>query len=184
MGGTEMDSKAMEEKALRFEVCRDENSLELERMVLALYREDSYGEKISRRKIRATMEELSLRPEKGAIILFWIGGAVVGYTIIIYYWSNEYGGDIACIDEFYVKHTWRRKGIGTSFIDHIVTVKAGGLKGLQVEITPANGKALAFYSQEGFSSVKNRRLFKKLYARPAGVSDIFESNESGFYNPS
>ncbi len=153
----------MNEKTLRFEVCRDEDLLELERMVLALYRKDSYGERMSRRKVRATMKELSSHPEKGAMPLFWIGEAVIGYAIIIYYWSNEYGGDIASIDEFYVKRIWRRKGIGRSFIDHIATVKAGGLKGLQVEITPGNGQALASYSQQGFSSVKNQRLFKKLY---------------------
>jgi hypothetical protein len=26
-----------------------------------------------------------------------VGEAVVGYALVIYYWSNEYGGDIACI---------------------------------------------------------------------------------------
>lgn len=109
---------------------------------------------------------------------------MVEYAIIIYYWNKEYGGGIASMDEFYVKHTWRRKGIGTPFIDHIATVKAGWLKGLQVEITPASGQALAFYSRQGFSPVKNRCLFKKLHGKPAGVSDIFESNESSFQNPS
>lgn len=168
-----MDSKAMSEKALRFEACRDEDLPELERMVFALYREDFYGEKMSHRKIRATMEELSRHPEKGAITLFWVGEAVIGYAISIYSWSNEYGGNIASIDELYVKRTWRRKKIGTSFIDHIATVKAGGLRGLQVEITPANRQALAFYSQQGFSSAKNRHLFKKLHGRPAGERGIF-----------
>ncbi len=179
-----MDAKAMNEKAPRFDVCRGEDLLELERMVFALYREDFYGEKMARRKIRATMEELLSHPEKGTIILFWVGEAVVGYAIIIYYWSNEYGGDIASIDEFYVKRTWRRNGIGTCFIDRIATTKGGNLKGLQVEITPANQRALAFYSQQGFSSLKSRHLFKKLHRRPTGVGNTFKSDEPGFQNPS
>jgi GNAT superfamily N-acetyltransferase len=157
----------MNEEFPRFEIFRDRDLVELERMVFALYREDSYGGKMSRRKIRDTVWELSLHPSKGTIIVFRIGEAVVGYAIVIYYWSNEYGGDIVSIDELFVKPPWRRKGIGTSFIEYIATTKARYLKGLQVEVTPVNERALDFYSQRGFLSSENRYLFRKLHRRAA-----------------
>ena len=135
---------------------------DLEQMVHALYQEDSYGEPMSRRKIRQTVKELLSKPEKGNVTMFCIGEKIIGYAIIIYYWSNEYGGDLAFIDELYVKPQWRRKKIGTSFIEYVSTLKSGYLKGLQVEVNPANEKALTYYRHRGFTPSMNRYLFKKL----------------------
>ena len=100
--------------------CMDDLA-ELEQMILALYREDPPGEKMSLKKIRRTVQELLSHPEKGNINIFCVDDTVVGYAIVIYYWSNEYGGNIASIDEFYVKPLWRGKGIGTSFLELVAT---------------------------------------------------------------
>ena len=140
----------------------DHDLLELEEMIFALYREDAYGEVMSRQKIQRTVQELLKCPEKGNITMFCLDEAVVGYAFVIYYWSNEYGGDIAFIDEFYVKPPWRGKGIGISFFKYVATVKAAYVKGLQVEVTPINERAFAYYSRQGFEATKNRHLFKKL----------------------
>ena len=131
-------------------------------MVLALYQEDPPGEAMSPQKIQRTVKELSLHPDKGAIIIIRVGDTIVGYAIVIYYWSNEYGGDIACVDELYVKPSWRNRGIGASCLTHMASAKAPDLKGLQVEITPANMRAFEFYSRQGFTPMANRHLFKKL----------------------
>jgi ribosomal protein S18 acetylase RimI-like enzyme len=136
---------------------------DLQQMILALYREDPPGQKMSRQKIRRTTQELSLHPEKGAITIIHVGKTVVGYTIVVCYWSNEYGGNIACIDELYVKPSWRNRGIGSSCLDHIADAKGTDVKGLQVEITPANKKALAFYSRRGFKPMPNCHLFRSLH---------------------
>jgi len=72
------------------------------------------------------------------------------------------GGNIALIDECYVKPAWRDKGIGTSFIKYVSTTKAPCLKGIGAEVTRANKRVLAFYSRQGFASAQNRYLFKKL----------------------
>ena len=135
---------------------------ELEAMILALYQEDPPGEEMSSRKVQFTIRELALHPDKGSITILCAGEAIVGYALVIYYWSNEYGGDIASIDELYVKPAWRGKGVGTAFLEHLVTDAAGALRGLWVEVTLANMKALAYYSRHGFAPVANRHLFRKL----------------------
>jgi GNAT superfamily N-acetyltransferase len=149
-------------KTPQFKAFCDKDLLELERMIFALYREDPCGERISRRKIRDTVQELIRHPEKGTISIFRVGEAVVGYSIVIYYWSNEFGGNIALIDECYVKPSWRDKGIGTSFIKYVSAAKAACLKGIGAEVTPVNKRAVAFYSRQGFTLAQNRCLFKKL----------------------
>lgn len=135
---------------------------ELEAMVLALYAEDVYGEPMSSDKIQRTVQELERHPQKGQIILFWLAEAVVGYAIIIYFWSNEYGGNIATLDEFYVKPEWRGKGIGTAFLSHLAATEDTSVKGIQLEVTPSNERALAYYLRQGFSPAANRHLFKTL----------------------
>jgi GNAT superfamily N-acetyltransferase len=145
-----------------FRLLKDEDMPELQRMVLALYREDPPGQPMSVRKIWHTIAELSAHPDKGAITIMHVGDAIVGYAIVIYYWSNEYGGNIAHIDEFYVKPSWRNKGIGSSYVEHIAKIRGINLKGIHVETTPANQEASAFYLRRGFKLAKNRHMFRKL----------------------
>ncbi len=145
-----------------FRVLNDEDIAELQMMVLALYREDPPGQPMSPGKIRNTVTELSTHPDKGAIIIMHVGDAIVGYSIVIYSWSNEYGGNIGLIDELYVKPSWRNRGIGSSYLKYLTKArKEVNLKGLHVETTPVNQRALGFYSRQGFKQAKNRHMFRK-----------------------
>jgi GNAT superfamily N-acetyltransferase len=132
------------------------------RMVFSLYREDPCGERMSRRNINRSVHELSSHPEKGTIYVFRYGASVVGYAIVINYWSNEYGGNILSIDELFIKPDWRGKRIGTSFIDYLTGLKGRCTKGIQVEATPTNKNALAFYNSRGFQLSKNLFLLKTI----------------------
>jgi len=135
---------------------------ELEQMTLALYREDPSSEGMTPEKIHQTVQELKRRPERGEIQVFWCGETVVGYAILIHYWSNEYGGNIEMIDEVYVKPPWRGKGIGSAFLEHLGHNAGASVKGLQLEVTPRNNRANALYARHGFRPAKNQHLFKKL----------------------
>jgi GNAT superfamily N-acetyltransferase len=148
---------------IRFKAYCKELLPELQEMVFSLYLEDPCGEKISLNKIKSTTQELLSHPEKGTIFLFEIGESIAGYAIVIYYWSNEYGGDIAFIDEFFVKLPWRKKGVGSSFIKYIANLKSRTFKAIQVEVTPRNKKAFTFYQSHGFKPVLNKPLVKKLF---------------------
>ena len=133
---------------------------ELEEMILALYSEDDYGEPMSVEKIDKTIAELQRHPEKGNITIFENEHGVVGYAIIIFFWSNELGGNVAEIDELYVKSEWRNKGIGTKFLDYLTNRKMLKIVGLQLEVTPTNERALDYYNRYGFKESKNKHLYK------------------------
>ncbi len=149
-------------KSPAFSPLTDADRSEFEAMVLALYREDPTGQTMSPTKVRRTVAELSARPDKGDIILMRTLETIVGYAIVVYFWSNEYGGNIAHIDELYVRPGWRNMGIGSSCIEHVARMKGKGLKGVRLEVTPANRKAFAFYSRRGFKLEKNRHMFREL----------------------
>lgn len=137
-------------------------------MVLALYAEDRYGAPMTREKIAGTVRELTRRPVKGRIVTFCAGQAIVGYAIVIHYWSNEYGGDIATLDELYVKPAWRNRGIGAAFLEYVARPGEHNVVALQLEVTPTNERALQYYLRHGFAPDANRHLFRKLAHDPAG----------------
>jgi ribosomal protein S18 acetylase RimI-like enzyme len=147
---------------LRFSPLTDADVPDIEAMVLALYREDPTGQKMSLRKIRRTVAELCSHPDRGSITIMHVGKIVAGYAVVIYFWSNEYGGNIAHIDELYVRPQWRSRGIGASFIEHVAKTKGKRLKSMRLEATPANERAFVFYSRHGFKLVQNRHMCREL----------------------
>ena len=154
---------SIRKESLRFSLLAAAEVPDFEAMVLALYREDPTGQRMSRAKIRRTVAELCSHPDRGSITIAHVGDIVAGYAVIIYFWSNEYGGNVAHIDELYVRPQWRSRGIGASFIEHVAGTKGRRLKGVRLEVTPANERAFTFYSRHGFKLEKNRHMLLKLH---------------------
>jgi len=135
---------------------------DIERMITGLYTDDPSTEGMTVEKIRRTIEELAQHPEKGTIVIFETDRAVVGYSLVVHFWSNEYGGTIEVIDELYIRPEWRGKGIASAFLQHLVATAGRSVKGFQLEVTPRNERARALYIRHGFRPAKNEHLFRKL----------------------
>jgi ribosomal protein S18 acetylase RimI-like enzyme len=134
---------------------------ELEQMMGKLYAEDPEGEPITRDKLCATVQELATHPAKGRIVILTVEQAIVGYALVIFYWRNEYGGNIVHIDELYVKGSWRNRGIATQFLADLQHWDSATTKALQLEVTPSNDRAYAYYQKLGFVPSPNTHLVKK-----------------------
>ncbi len=135
---------------------------DLEAMVLALYAGDAYGRPMTAEQVRRTVAELTAHPHKGRIEIIEVDGAVAGYAIVVSFWSNEHGGTVAILDELFVKARWRGRGFGSAFLDHLAAMAADGVRGVLLEVAPANAGALALYLRHGFRPAANRHLFKAL----------------------
>ncbi len=129
------------------------------RMVLALYTEDPEGEPVTVDKIRLTVKEAALHPDKLRIILFEQGDSIVGYSILTFFWSNEHGGDIVNIDEIFVDPSYRGKGIGASFIGGLFQ-RFPSAVGLKLEVSPSNHRARKAYEKAGFEEAPNIHMIK------------------------
>ncbi|MBL7792690.1 MAG: GNAT family N-acetyltransferase [Saprospiraceae bacterium] len=88
-------------------------------LIHQLYVEDPGGRIPSGLQIQRTFEELTQHPEKGMILVFEHENDVIGYTILINYWSNEYGGNILHVDELFILPEFRGKGIASDFIKYL-----------------------------------------------------------------
>jgi ribosomal protein S18 acetylase RimI-like enzyme len=120
-----------------------------------LYQEDPGGKPMNEAKIANTLHTLTTEPNRGSVMVFEQQGEAVGYALLIYFWSNEFGGNIVIIDELYVAEPFRSQGIATHFIQHLVQQKPAHAVALQLEVTPGNAAALKLYKRLGFVKHKN-----------------------------
>lgn len=144
---------------IKYGVYRDRDFEDFSRMVRMLYTEDPTGEAVTVDKIRLTVKEAELHPDKLAIFLFECEGAVVGYSILTFFWSNEHGGDIVNIDEIFVESGYRSLGIGSAFIDNLFD-KYPKAKGLKLEASPSNHRAITGYRRMGFTEAQNLHMLR------------------------
>lgn len=100
---------------LSFELYKDNDYDDLKNMILQLYQEDPEGELMNDCKINETIFEFKMNPQKINIYMLKSHGQNIGYAILVYFWSNEYGGNIVTIDELYVIPAAREKGVSTEF---------------------------------------------------------------------
>jgi ribosomal protein S18 acetylase RimI-like enzyme len=131
---------------------------EIRTLIKSLYSEDPDGEMVSEEKIGRTITFLMSHPENGTILIFTMEEVVVGYTILINYWSNEYGGIVLHIDELYIKNEFRGKSIGTDFINELINSRYNNCKALVTEATPGNTRAFNLYKKLGFKPSDNELL--------------------------
>jgi ribosomal protein S18 acetylase RimI-like enzyme len=126
-----------------------------------LYIDDPSPISMTEEKIRRTFQALQKTPEYGTIMVFECDSIVVGYAILINYWSHEYGGNLLNLDELYVAPTFRRQGIATTFITYLLETRPMNAVGLQLEVSPTNKRARSLYTSLGFTTHKNETLTKQ-----------------------
>ena len=124
-------------------------------LIKNLYLEDPGGKPMSLQKIQNTFDALLQHPDRGTIMILEYEGKIIGYAILINFWSNEFGGNILNIDELYIKQGFRSRGIGTNFIKYLVDNKFGNSVAMQLEVTPENNPARKLYERLGFNIHKN-----------------------------
>ena len=147
-----------------FKEYEDQDFDDLKEMIFCLYAEDPTGEPVSDAKIRDTVREGTAHPEKVRIVMIRADGINVGYSIIVFYWSNEYGGDVLHIDELFVKEEYRNKKAASVFIEYVKTAFQSAAA-LQLETTPENAAATRLYTRLGFELSQNNHLVLVIPAR-------------------
>jgi GNAT superfamily N-acetyltransferase len=127
-------------------------------LILALYQDDPHGQHMTRDKISRTFDALARHPDYGSILVFEQENRILGYAILINFWSNEYGGIILTIDELLVIPAYRGKGIGTAFIQFLMNRRYNDFVVLKLEVLPYNQRALRLYESLGFQQADRDHL--------------------------
>ena len=144
---------------VNFKLYEENDYKDLLLMITSLYDEDPEGEQISEFKINNTIIEFQENPQKLNIYMFKNCNENIGYAILVFFWSNEFGGNIINIDELYVVEKHRGKGIATKFLYYVEGIEK--IEALQLETTPSNQNALEYYKRLGFLPSENTHLIKQ-----------------------
>jgi GNAT superfamily N-acetyltransferase len=112
--------------------------------------------------LRLTWSELNARPEKGRVIVFENEGELIGYCIAIFFWSNEYRGNILEIDELFVDENHRSSGIGTRLFTWLEHTLSDCIVGFSLQVANHNKPALKFYRKLGFLPARNEHMIRVL----------------------
>ena len=121
-------------------------------MCMALYCEDPSGEPVPDSHIRHTLAALRREPLRGRAVVLELDGRVVGYALLIAFWSNELGGQTCEVDELYVLPEHRSRGHGTSLFDAMERAEVWPERPVSIAliVTPDNQRARKLYERLGF----------------------------------
>lgn len=100
---------------------------------------------------RSAIAQFLGNPTFGRAWLIQEGGAMVGYVVLTFGFSLQYGGRDSFLDELYLRETHRGQGIGAQVIDFLKAVcRQQGIKALHLEVLNQNQGAYRFYRRLGF----------------------------------
>jgi GNAT superfamily N-acetyltransferase len=122
-------------------------------LCLGLNREDPGPRPVTASQVRRTLRALRAAPLRGRAVVLERNGQVVGYALLIAFWSNELGGETCVVDELYVVPELRGRGLGARLfqdIDRRRSIWPRRPVAVSLEVSPRNARARAFYARLGF----------------------------------
>lgn len=98
----------------------------------------------------------------GCIYLIGPARAPLGYVIITFGWSVEFGGMDGFVDEIYIRPTVRGRGIASEVLLELPkALAAAGLTALHLEVDRTNDAAQKLYLRSGFKARERYMLMSK-----------------------
>ena len=99
----------------------------------------------------------------GAVYLIGPARAPIGYIVVTFGWSVEFGGLDGFIDEIYIRSGVRGRGVGSEVITSLTAMlKSVGMKALHLEVDPENDKALRLYQRCHFKPRRDYLMMSRI----------------------
>ena len=91
------------------------------------------------------------RPELGRLWVATLDGRVAGYALVPFYFSLEFDGTVALVDEFYLVPKYRGQGAGGRLLREILAgLRADGIGVVRLEVDGRHPEASTLYARLGF----------------------------------
>ncbi len=134
----------------------------LDALVAAFHEEE--GITLPEEQRRAGLQPLLEGIPHGAAYLIGPARAPIGYLVITFGWSLEFGGLDGFIDEIYVRPGVRGRGIASETLQALPRALAGaGLKALHLEVSRGSEKTQQLYKRAGFQPRSDYMLMTRTF---------------------
>ncbi|HEV2992557.1 MAG TPA: GNAT family N-acetyltransferase [Candidatus Angelobacter sp.] len=120
------------------------------RLMHGFQQDDPWSVPFREEQVRQSLRELLASPSAGRAFLICKDGLCIGYLVLSFDFSMEYGGKNGWIDELFVQREFRGQGVGSRAMDFAVkTARELGAKVLHLEVSREN-PAIDLYRRLGF----------------------------------
>jgi ribosomal protein S18 acetylase RimI-like enzyme len=131
----------------------EEDDLVVE-MFMELNRDDPGPRPVGPEQMRRTLAVLRREPARGRAVVLELDGHLIGYSLLISFWSNELGGEVCDVDELFIAPEHRSRGHGRSLF---AAIERGELwpapVAIALGVSPSNARARRLYESLGFSAI-------------------------------
>ena len=101
----------------------------------------------------------------GRLLVIELDSVLVGYVVIGFGFSLEFGGRDALLDEFYLREAFRGHGVGTTVLRTIEELcRAKGILAIHLEADYVNGRVHEFYKRIGYRDHERHLMTKWISA--------------------
>ncbi|SIN84855.1 GNAT family N-acetyltransferase [Salinivibrio sp. ES.052] len=136
--------------------------------LLTLSHEQHEHEALSfdREPVAATFNALLAQPERGDVFLIDVEHSgdteTIGFLVLAYSFSVENGGSVGVIDQFFIKQSWRRQGVGSQVIPEVEKqATARDCVAVILEMNIGNKGARLFYEQFDYQPRRQHCILTK-----------------------
>jgi ribosomal protein S18 acetylase RimI-like enzyme len=138
---------------------RNDRNIYLE-LTKRFYETDAVLEPIPEKHRIDTFEELMRSDEYAQCYILESENNVAGYALLSKTFSQEAGGIVVWLEEFYVTDEYRGRGLGKEFLSYMEkNIPAARFR---LEVEKDNFKAISLYKRAGFSYLPYIQLKKDL----------------------
>ena len=132
------------------------------RLMNGLQQDDPWSVPFREDTVREILHVLLSSPDAGRVFLIFAGERCVGYLVLSFDFSLEYGGKNAWIDELFVERPFRGKGVGSKTLEFAFqSARELGAKVLHLEVNRGN-PAIDLYRRHGFEQHDRYLMSKRL----------------------
>lgn len=125
------------------------------------------GYKLNHQRASRAFGALLADERLGRIWLIGSGSSPVGYLVLTFCFSMEYGGLSAILDDFFIQEPFRGRGLGKAALAEVRSFCEGyGVRAINVETGFDNAVAQTVYRRTGFVNTDRQLMTLKL-AQPS-----------------
>ena len=128
-------------------------------LVTEFYNSDAVLAPVDSSHFDKTFAELMRSSERVVCYVADIDGKLAGYALIARFFSQEAGGEVAWLDEIYIRDEFRGKGAGTAIINKVFE-DFKDAAAFRLEIEPENEGAERLYKRLGFQKLDYEQRIK------------------------
>ena len=135
-----------------------ENFLEMQK---GFYSSDAVAENVDFKNFEKTFDLALNKSPLVRILMIEDDGNPIGYGILAFMHSNEFGGTLVLIEELYIDGLHRSKGYGSKFFDFLEKEYIQA-KQLRLEVRKDNERAIKLYHSMGYRILEYVQMVKDI----------------------